>query len=91
MSEYTCPHCHGSVSRGASVCRGCQAEVEYGAPKASFIVAFFLSLFLSAKAAEILPDWIAVSVFIISMTVGIFGATHLFKDRVIFKRMYRSK
>ena len=26
----TCPHCFGEVPYGAKVCRGCQAEIEYG-------------------------------------------------------------
>jgi len=94
MSEMICPHCRGEVPRNASVCRGCQAEIEYGAPKIAFMVALLVSFFLGFTLAGRLPDSIAFLGWIAGLGVFI-GAciliAKMFKDRVNFKRIYRTK
>jgi hypothetical protein len=84
----------GTVPRGASVCRGCGAEVEYGAPKWAYTVALVIGMIAGAQTYTSLPkDW-----FWIGIVVGIavfIGASRvagkLFVKRIIFHRHYRSK
>lgn len=45
----TCPHCHTQVSHGAKVCRGCQAEIEYGTPNFIASIFFILSIIIGVK------------------------------------------
>ena len=94
MSDMTCPHCHGTVPRGATVCRGCQAEVKYGGPRIAYIAVAFVSLFLGFGTAAIVPidlkflGWIAgIGIFII----GCILCNQLFSERVRFVRIYRTK
>lgn len=94
MSDLICPHCHGHVSRGASVCRGCQAEIEYGPPKWAYGACLVIAAIAGIKCYTLLP----ASVNWIGAVVGIavfFGAGHcankLFIDRVNFQRIYKTR
>lgn len=94
MNELLCPHCHGEVSHGAKVCRGCQAEIEYGCPPMLFVILMMFTAFLGYKTSVTLPD----SLYFAGWVVGIGGfigggilLTKAFAKRVNFKRVYKTK
>jgi hypothetical protein len=90
MSNLNCPHCHNKVPRGAKVCRGCQAELQYGPPKIVVLLAFVAATFVGAIAGRMSHTfgWISFGVILVATQYGIARA---FKDRVIFKRIYRTR
>jgi membrane protein implicated in regulation of membrane protease activity len=93
MSDMTCPHCHSHVPRGALVCTGCKAEIEYGAPGRIMmviaLVAAVIAGFLLSQILPFLPWW---SVGLAGM-IAFFGAAYLtgkyFGNRIVFYRHYR--
>jgi hypothetical protein len=89
--HYTCPHCHTQVPHGAKVCTGCQAEVEYGAPKealmAVFVVAIIAGVYLGNRTSAIM-GWITFGVLLVGGCIGCFK---VFANRVNFKRIYRTR
>ncbi|MNM62161.1 hypothetical protein D3C81_734840 [compost metagenome] len=91
MQEITCPHCLSDVPYGAKVCRGCQAEIEYGMPPAALLF-IFLAAILSAmfigSATHSIVGWI---IFFGVLAGGIWGCAKIFKDRINFKRIYRTR
>lgn len=90
----TCPHCHNNVPHGASVCRGCQAEVQYGAPLSWYVMAAFSGLLLGAWLEDLLPKnltFLSGAVSLLAIVYGIIKIKKLTKDRIVFKRMYRTK
>jgi hypothetical protein len=91
VRELICPHCHGNVSYGANVCRGCQAEVEYGTPRFVMVIVMIFSVFIGVKTASALADWLGWIVGIAIFFAGVFAANTLFRERVNFKRLYRTK
>lgn len=94
MSDLICPHCHGSVSHGAKVCRGCQAEIEYGAPGFTFVVLLIISIYLGFKTSNALPESMSFLCWITGVSVfagGSFLLAHIFEHRVNFKRIYRTR
>ncbi|MFV0662087.1 hypothetical protein [Denitromonas sp.] len=94
MSHLICPHCHGDVSRGAKVCRGCQAEIEYGAPPFAFLVVVAISAVLGFKTSETVSADLSFLGWVIGAGSFVLGAillTKLFGNRVNFKRIYRTK
>lgn len=94
MSDLICPHCHGSVPRGAKVCRGCQAEIEYGAPPFAFLVVAIVSVVLGIKTSGVLPEGLSFLAWIVGIGGFIAGSVilgRLFGSRVNFKRIYRTK
>lgn len=94
MSELVCPHCHGDVPRGAKVCRGCQAEIEYGCPPALFLALIIFTAFLGFKASAVLPESLSFMGWIIGIGGFIAGSVLLnkvFEKRVNFKRIYNTK
>lgn len=94
MNELICPHCHGSVPRGAKVCRGCQAEVEYGAPPAAFLLLLIVTGFIGSQVSGLVPNAMSFLGWIVGGGLFIAGAVFLvkrFKERVNFKRVYKTK
>lgn len=93
MADLICPHCRGTVPYGASVCRGCQAELHYGVTISEYFVVFLVCLILG----EILGSFLPKSLVFIGSIAGIGGYIFLFirlrkqsKTRVKFKRRYRT-
>ncbi len=89
MSYLTCPHCHNDeVPRGASVCRGCHAEVHYG-----YSIKAYCFLFIGAGILAIIVDstigMFANTAFLIALIGGFIYMRIKAKDRVIFRR-YRN-
>jgi uncharacterized membrane protein HdeD (DUF308 family) len=94
MSDLICPHCRGNVPRGATVCRGCQAEIEYGVPGFAFLIVAIVSAYLGVKVADWLPESLVILAWIAGIACFVFGGVMLekaFGDRVEFKRIYRTK
>ncbi|MGL4473393.1 MAG: hypothetical protein ACRCT7_02885 [Shewanella sp.] len=91
MNDLVCPHCHGTVSRGAKVCRGCQAEIEYGVPMVFGIGLLILSLFLGVQTASFLPELFGWVVGIGVCIVGNIWLNGVFAKRVKFKRVYKTR
>lgn len=94
MSNLQCPHCYGEVPRGATVCRGCHAEVEYGAPRWSYAVLILLAIVAGAAASSLATaGWKAPAGWGSAIAVFAAGALQLqrcFARRVVFIR-YRSR
>ncbi len=94
MNEMICPHCRGEVPRGATVCRGCAAEIEYGAPRWAYFVAFIIGVIAGAKVYGWLPasmHWIAWVAGTVAFFVASAGANKLFAGRVSFERIYKTR
>jgi hypothetical protein len=92
MSEtMKCPHCHTLVPSGATVCTGCQAEVDYGVPRWLFWFNVFSAILIAAMASLLTTSQLMV---VCAGAVWYLGA-HLasaraFRDRVVFLRRYSS-
>ncbi len=102
MSDLICPHCRETVTHGATVCRGCQAEIVYGEwPtywKGIILIACIVVGGMSWKLTLlIVPDSLAYMVGVVWF-VAFFGTYFAaviklrsrYRDRVIFKRIYRT-
>jgi hypothetical protein len=94
MSQLECPHCFNQVPWGAKVCRGCQAEVEYGVPAAYGLLSIGLSVFGGYQVSFLAPEswpypgWISgVSILVFMSIIG----NKIFKNRSNFKRNYKTK
>ena len=92
MNDMVCPHCRGNVPHGAKVCRGCKAEIDYGAPGGLFLVLAVICVVVGYKTYAAVPD----SLWYLGWVVGIasfMGGSALlekiFSKRVKFKRDYR--
>jgi hypothetical protein len=89
MSDLVCPHCYTEVPRGASVCRGCQAEIEYGTPAAAIVAVAIASLFLAIKTVAFIPDSLSFLPWVVGIGSFIAGSIFCFRfyeDRVVFRR-----
>jgi len=87
----TCPHCHGAVPIGATVCRGCKEEISYGAPFWTIVVTFLLAVFLAIQVGVRTNSTLGW----ISGLVTFFGGHYLlesklFVNRVAFNRHYKT-
>lgn len=91
MSSIVCPHCHTNVPLGAKVCRGCQAEVEYGAPPAALLISLFVAVVVGINVGTSTHSFVGWAVFIALSIGSVYGCIKFFKDRVNFKRIYRTK
>ncbi len=91
MSEITCPHCYSEVPRGAQVCRGCQAEIEYGMPPGAILVVLVAAAFCGWKAGAATHSILGWVAFIGLAAGGLYGCARMFADRVSFKRIYRTR
>lgn len=84
-----CPHCHGSIPSGATVCRGCQAEVEYGAPWWANIGAVVLGVLAWAAVFDFSSKLGAALGVVVAIAL-LFFMNWAFRKRVVFKRIYRT-
>lgn len=94
MSELVCPHCRESVPRGATVCRGCQAEIEYGAPSALYFILLIASVFAGVKISGVVPASLSLLGWPAGITVLVGAGAllrRMFADRASFKRIYKTR
>ena len=94
MSDLVCPPCRGTIPRSASVCSGCQAEIEYGAPSFAFLVAAVVSAVLGFKISGVVPHSLSFLSWVVGIGCFVSGSVLLgkmFRNRVNFKRIYRTK
>ena len=94
MSDLVCPHCRGSVPRGATVCRGCQAEIEYGAPPFANLIVLIASVASGITTSGAAPENLSFLSWVVGIGVFVGGAallSKIFDSRVNFKRVYRTK
>jgi uncharacterized protein YdhG (YjbR/CyaY superfamily) len=84
-----CPHCHGDIPKGARVCRGCQAEVQYGAPWWANIGALLVGAVTWANMMSWSPTMALVSGIAVAVVL-LFAAAKLFSNRINVKRLYRT-
>ncbi|MGY2400492.1 hypothetical protein [Pseudomonas sp. SDO5271_S396] len=97
----SCPHCMNDVPWGASVCRGCHAEIAYGTPGTITIFFIVVSVAAGWYAAKLVHDhlstnstflWIVFGVVLV--LVGILSikiCKRLYKGKTWFRRIYRTK
>ncbi len=90
MQRTTCPHCHTTSNHGVHVCIGCQAEVHYGPPKGAGIAVVIAAIVCGVFAGTYLQaaGWI---VGVVVFAGGIWSLPRVFRDRVVFKRIYRTR
>lgn len=89
-----CGHCHGEVPHGARVCRGCQAEIEYGAPWQLYVAIVIAGILVAWTIQVKIPPELGILAFIVGAAIAIGGnilAYRMLKDRVVFKRIYKTK
>lgn len=94
MNDLLCPHCRNNVPRGATVCSGCQAEIEYGAPPIVFLISLVVSFAMGMETSRIVPESLSFLSWVVGVGIfvaGLVGAARIFRNRVIFKRIYRTK
>lgn len=87
----TCPHCHTSSNYGVHVCVGCHADVHYGVPKEARIAAFIAAVaggLFAGSRLKFTAGWVVGGV---PLVAGLWLMHHIFCDRVVFKRMYRTR
>jgi hypothetical protein len=85
-----CPHCHAEIPHGARVCRGCQAEVEYGPPRWAKIVALFAGVI---AAINLLNRWSLTVAAVGGVAVVLalyFASRKVFANRISVRRLYRT-
>jgi hypothetical protein len=89
MSYIVCPHCLDNIPYGASVCRGCQAEVKYGQiPGFLIFLVFLASLFVGGKVTEIASGIVGL-IFGLSILCGGLGLLmKKYAGQVTIKRYY---
>ena len=93
MKEHKCPHCYEIVPAGAKVCKGCQAEIEYGTPYFVALIIFFISVVLGISASSLIEGgssflgWGTGIVVFLSLFIG---SEKVFSKRVKFKRVYKT-
>ncbi|MBH1802766.1 hypothetical protein I5T93_07350 [Stenotrophomonas maltophilia] len=86
-----CPHCHTGSNHGVRVCVGCQAEVHYGASKEAVVFVFVAAIICGALVGSRLQataGWITCGAVLVA---GMWAVSRLFRDRVEFKRIYRTR
>lgn len=89
MPHLTCPHCHNDeVPMGASVCRGCHAEVHYGYSIKAYCFFIHRSRCIS-KHSDSAIGMFANTAFFIALIGGFIYMRIKAKDRVTFRR-YRN-
>ena len=89
-----CPHCRADVPRGATVCRGCQAEIEYGVPKGAYGIALLAAALAGVVIAKILPDVLGIAAWVVAGGAFYAGCRFFqnrYADRTNFKRIYRTR
>src|SRR5690606_9304522 len=86
IDSMTCPFCHNDVPRGAVVCRGCQAEIEYGTPRWALPLTFIVSVIMSIAAGNLVGSWFAWLSFVAIAAAGLVFFRKVFADRVNFAR-----
>lgn len=97
----SCPHCMNNVPWGASVCRGCHAEISYGTPRASIVVFIIVSVTAGWYAAKLVHDHLSTNSTVLWVVFGIVFALvgvlsikickRLYTGRTWFRRIYRTK
>lgn len=94
----SCPHCLNSeVPRGAGVCTGCYAEVQYGPTSASkkivLLGAIITAWFISSQLGAFIPKMDDFSLGVIIFFVVWVPARYLLAkkqaNKVMFHRYYR--
>lgn len=99
MSFIICPHCGTETERGYSVCRGCQAEVIYGAKPSEIlwgamiiggILAYLTNKLFSATHVTAFQS-IGSSSFIIFAALAAFAIHRTQRFNIRFFRNYRHK
>jgi hypothetical protein len=91
MIYLICPHCRVNAPIGATVCRGCQAEIEYGPPRLAYISLLLVSIHSGFKVHQILLFNLPYLGWIIGIVIFIAGSVFLeklFATRIVFKRGY---
>ncbi len=94
MSDLICPHCRGVVPRGAKVCRGCFAEIEYGASSTVVGIVILVSLILAFQTLRIVPESLSFLAWVVGLGSFIGGGivtANMFGNRVRFKRVYHTR
>lgn len=92
MEEIKCPHCYEIVPRGARVCKGCQAEIDYGTPSFIAMLSLIVSVVLGFIASGMIDGgngYLGFGVGIVSMIAMFLCTEKIFSKRVKFKRVYK--
>jgi hypothetical protein len=86
----TCPHCHHHVPRGVHLCRECHAEIEYGTPPMLILLVLIAATFVGIEVTALtaLP-WLGVLAAAVLVAGLCAWFAWLFRDRVVFNRVYR--
>lgn len=86
--QMTCPMCMGRVPRGAIVCRGCKARIEYGIPAWAATVALIFSIAFGLWSGALLAWWVGLVGSLVLFCLCSVGLQHLFRNRVVFRLRY---
>ena len=89
--EIKCPHCYESVPYGAQVCKGCQAEIEYGTPDAIAILVLLISVSVGLGLGYGMQNlYLGIALGIFSLIILSKLVIKIFKNRVKFRRAYKT-
>lgn len=84
----TCPHCRSEIPDGASVCRGCNAEIKYGTPLFFIIFGIVAPFFFAAWISKLLGIGAGILEWIVIVPLTLSGWFLFFK---IGQKMYSGK
>ncbi|MDA5338019.1 hypothetical protein LRM36_06265 [Stenotrophomonas maltophilia] len=80
-----CPMCFGGVPRGAVVCRGCKARIEYGVPAWAAVILLLVSVSFGWWSGFVLAGWVGWIGGLALFFLAGAGLNHLFRNRVVFR------
>lgn len=83
-----CPMCFGSVPRGAVVCRGCKARIEYGIPSWIALGLLIVSAMFGFWSGAALVWWVGLIGAIVLFVLGSVVLQHAFRNRIVFRLRY---
>lgn len=86
--QMICPMCMGYVPRGAVVCRGCKARIEYGSPDWASLLVLICSISFGIWSGTVLVWWIGLVGGLVLFGLGSAGLERLFRNRVVFRLKY---
>ena len=75
---------------GATVCRGCQGEVAYGAPWWANLGAVLVGLWTAAITISF-SGVVAFGVGVVLAIFLLFLVNSVFRNRIVIKRVYRTR
>lgn len=86
MQDLKCPYCQADMPHGTKACDGCQASIEYGAPREALLFVYITALCVGlyeGSSVHLVAGFIA---FFLVMVGGPHACHVYYRNRVFFDR-----